>query len=60
MSTRSRRLRPSRSEEPLNHRLIRRHDREPAELRYLLIRQESARHDRSTYGTSTVINRLKA
>jgi hypothetical protein len=40
-------------EEPLQHRLIRRPSRVPAIRRESLIRQESGRHERSTYGTFT-------
>jgi hypothetical protein len=40
-------------EEPLQHRLIWRPGRVPAIRRELLIRQESGRHERSTYGTFT-------
>ncbi len=40
-------------EEPLQHPLIRRLSRVPAIRRELLIRQESGRHERSTYGTIT-------
>jgi hypothetical protein len=40
-------------EEPLQHRLIQRPGRVPAIRRELLIRQESGRHERSTYATFT-------
>lgn len=40
-------------EEPLQHRLIQRPGRVPAIRRKLRIRQESGRHERSTYATST-------
>jgi hypothetical protein len=40
-------------EEPLRHRLIWRPGRVPAIRRKLLTRQESGRHERSTYGTFT-------